>query len=164
MPKKTGRPRLYANARDRKRAQRARQAASLAHQLDAAAPTVPVVDLVDPVGVLAAWAASTLVVPPGHPRAGEPMALPDFAVAWLRASCGRARVRAQYGAQEREKCDLCGNRAWFPRWTTSAPRLARCDCVSLERKGGRTSEASSADCRGVRACGEDSAQSLSGDD
>ena len=86
MPKKTGRPRLYANARDRKRAQRARQAASLAHQLDSAAPPVGAVDVDDPVGVLSAWAASTLVVPPGHPRAGEPMALPDFAVDWLRAS------------------------------------------------------------------------------
>ena len=86
MPKKTGRPRLYANARDRKRAQRAREAVSLAHQVFAAEPVVPVVDHADPVGVLAAWAASTLVVPPGHPRAGEPMALPDFAVAWLRES------------------------------------------------------------------------------
>jgi hypothetical protein len=86
MAKKTGRPRLYASARDRKRAQRAREAVSLAHQVFAAEPVVPVVDHADPVGVLAAWAASTLVVPPGHPRAGEPMALPDFAVDWLRAS------------------------------------------------------------------------------
>jgi hypothetical protein len=83
MAKKTGRPRLYASARDRKRA---REAVSLAHQVFAAEPVVPVVDHADPVGVLAAWAASTLVVPPGHPRAGEPMALPDFAVDWLRAS------------------------------------------------------------------------------
>ena len=47
---------------------------------------VGAVEVDDPVGVLAAWAASTLVVPPGHPRAGEPMALPDFAVDWLRKS------------------------------------------------------------------------------
>ena len=81
MAKKIGRPRLYANARDRKRAPRAREAASRAHQLDAEAP---VVDHADPVGVLATWAAETLIVPPGHPLAGQPMALPDFAVAWLR--------------------------------------------------------------------------------
>ena len=86
MPKKTGRPRLYANARDRKRAQRAREAASRAHQLDAAAPTVAAVDHADPVGVLATWASETLIVPAGHSRAGLPMALPDFAVAWLRES------------------------------------------------------------------------------
>ena len=56
------------------------------HQLDAASPVVAVADHADPVGVLATWAAETLIVPPGHPRAGEPMALPDFAVAWLMAS------------------------------------------------------------------------------
>ena len=39
----------------------------------------------DPVGALAEWAASTLKVPAGHPLAGQPMALPDFAVDFLRA-------------------------------------------------------------------------------
>ena len=86
MAKKTGRPRLYANARDRKRAQRAREAASRAHQLGGAPPVIAVVDVGDPVGALATWAASTLVVPPGHPLSGRPMALPDFATDWLRAS------------------------------------------------------------------------------
>ena len=86
MPKKIGRPRLYANARDRQRACRARRAASRAHQLDAAASVVAVVDHADPVGVLATWAAETLIVPPGHPLAGRPMVLPPFAVAWLRAA------------------------------------------------------------------------------
>ena len=86
MAKKTGRPRLYANARDRKRAQRAREAASRAHQLDAAAPTVVALDHADPVSALASWAAKTLIVPPGHPLSGQPMTLPAFAVDWLRAS------------------------------------------------------------------------------
>ena len=86
MPKKTGRPRLYANARDRKRAQRARDKAAREHQLDFASPVVEAVEHSDPVGALATWATATLTVPPGHPRAGDPMALPDFAVAWLRAS------------------------------------------------------------------------------
>ena len=86
MAKKTGRPRLYANARDRQRACRARRKAEAAHQLDFAPPTVPAVDHADPVGELATWAADTLIVPPGHPRSGEPMTLPPFAVAWLRAS------------------------------------------------------------------------------
>ena len=86
MAKKTGRPRLYANARDRKRAQRARDKAAREHQLGFASPAVAVVAHSDPVAALATWAAETLVVPPGHPRAGEPMALPDFARDWLRAS------------------------------------------------------------------------------
>lgn len=38
----------------------------------------------DPAAAVAEWASSTLVVPPGHPRAGEPMALPDYGVAFIR--------------------------------------------------------------------------------
>ena len=57
----------------------------------------------DPVGALAAWARETLVVPPGHPKAGEPMALPDFAVDFLRdgwnahesaMTCGRKNSKS----------------------------------------------------------------------
>ena len=82
-----GRPRIYASATERKRAQRARERAGRAHRLDAKAPAVAaVVDHTDPVGALTAWAADTLIVPPGHPLAGEPMAIPDFAVKWLTES------------------------------------------------------------------------------
>ena len=80
-----GRKKLYASATERKRAQRARESAARAHQLDARPAVVAVVDHADPVGALAAWASTTLIVPPGHPRSGEPMALPDFATDWLRA-------------------------------------------------------------------------------
>ena len=38
----------------------------------------------DPAAAVALWSAAVLRVPPGHPRAGEPMALPDFALEWLR--------------------------------------------------------------------------------
>ena len=79
-----GRPRLYASATERKRAQRARERGSRAHQLDARPPVVAVADHADPVGALAAWASSTLIVPAGHPLAGEPMVLADYAVSWLR--------------------------------------------------------------------------------
>ncbi len=34
-------------------------------------------------GELAKWASKSLIVPPGHPRSGEPMALPDFGVRFL---------------------------------------------------------------------------------
>ena len=82
-----GRKRIYASATERKRAQRARDRASVAHRLDA--PTtavVAVIDHADPVVALAEWAQNTLIVPPGHPRSGEPMALPNFAVKWLTDS------------------------------------------------------------------------------
>ena len=38
----------------------------------------------DPAGALAAWSAANLVIPPGHPRAGEPLVLPDYGVAFIR--------------------------------------------------------------------------------
>ena len=38
----------------------------------------------DPAGALAAWSRTRLKVPPGHPREGEPLELPAFAVDFLR--------------------------------------------------------------------------------
>ena len=81
-----GRPKLYASAADRKRAQRAREKAARVHRLDARPAVVAVVDHADPVGALAQWARQKLKVPNGHPRAGRPMALADFAIDWLRES------------------------------------------------------------------------------
>ena len=81
-----GRKKLYASATERKRAQRARDRAARSHQIDARPAVVAVVDHADPVGALADWSRTTLMVPPGHPRSGEPMALPDFALDWLRAT------------------------------------------------------------------------------
>ena len=60
-----GRHRIYASGKDRVRAYRARRKAEEAHRLDAPTPpVVAVVDAGDPVGTLASWAASTLIVPP----------------------------------------------------------------------------------------------------
>ena len=69
-------------ARERQRRYRERQRAAKAK--------TPVVALpgpapADPVGELASWARETLVVPPGHPAAGRPMVIPDFAQDFLRA-------------------------------------------------------------------------------
>ena len=82
-----GRRKVYASSVERVRAFRARRRAELVHRLDAPVPpVVAVVDHADPVGALAAWASSTLIVPPGHPLAGASMELADFAVEWLRES------------------------------------------------------------------------------
>ena len=84
-----GRKRIYASGKARLRAFRARIRASAAHRLDAPTlPVVAVVDHADPVGALAEWSRTTLIVPPGHPRSGEPLALLPFAVDWLRATWG----------------------------------------------------------------------------
>ena len=101
-----GRPRLYATATERKRAQRARERASRAHQLDARPPVVAVVDHTDPVGALAAWARETLLVPAGHPRAGEPMELPEFAERWMRETWD-AYEAALSTARKNAKSAIC---------------------------------------------------------
>ena len=69
-------------ARERQRRRRARIKAEQASAAIAAVPLTPALE--DPVGALAAWAEESLRVPAGHPRAGQPMALPDFAVDFLR--------------------------------------------------------------------------------
>ena len=59
--------------RARQREERERQRAL------ASVPDLPA----DQFAALESWAADRLVVPAGHPRAAEPMALPGFAAAWL---------------------------------------------------------------------------------
>ena len=70
-------------ARERQRRHRAKKRAEKERAAVLSFPAAP-----EPhpgqVDELAAWAAETLVVPPGHPLAGQPMALPAFAVDFLR--------------------------------------------------------------------------------
>ena len=52
-----------------------------------AAPGAPPAD---PVGALVEWSRSTLKVPPGHYQSeGQPMELPEYAVAFLRRAWGK---------------------------------------------------------------------------
>ena len=90
-------------ARERQRRYRARQRA--------AKPKAPVVALpapapADPVGELASWAAATLKVPPGHPLAGQAMALPGFAEDFLRAGWG-AHESALCVSRKNSKSAIC---------------------------------------------------------
>ena len=73
--------RLAARERQRRRRARLRQEREQAAVLAFPAPTARHPGQVDE---LATWAAATLKVPVGHPLAGQPMALPDFAVDFLR--------------------------------------------------------------------------------
>ena len=75
-----GRTRIYASATERKRAQAGSGTVLVGRIVSTPKrqPVVAVADHADPVGALTAWASTTLIVPPGHPRAGEPMTLPDF--------------------------------------------------------------------------------------
>ena len=38
----------------------------------------------DPAGELARWSRDVLKVPAGHPRAGQPLELPDYGVSFIR--------------------------------------------------------------------------------
>ena len=111
--------RQYASATERKRAQRARDRAGRAHRLDARPPAVvALVDHSDPVSALAEWSRKTLVVPPGHPRSGEPLELLPFAIDWLRETWD-AHESALSTARKNAKVRS-------PRWWRSAIWSDRC--------------------------------------
>ena len=132
-----GRKKLYASATERKRAQRARESAEAAHRLDAPTqPVTAVVDHADPVGALAEWSRTKLIVPPGHPRSGEPLELQAFAVAWLRATWTAHEIGAQHGSKKRQECDRRGAGARVLGRSAAASWLAWGDRVNLERKSG----------------------------
>ena len=150
-----GRRRIYATATDRKRAQRARDRAGRAHRLDAKAPpVVAVVDHTDPVGALAAWASSTLIVPAGHHLAGGPMALPDFAVEWLRESWD-AHEAALSTARKNAKSAIAAVLALGylvgplrrPGWRGAIASLSKEKAGELRRQVGEIAEASKLDIR-----------------
>ena len=148
-----GRKKLYASATARKRAQRARESAARSHQLDARPAVVAVVDhAADPVGALASWAREKLIVPPGHPRSGEPMALPDFAVDWLRESWD-AHEAAISTARKNAKSAiaavlalgyLCGPLR-RPGWRGAVASLDKGKAAELRRQVAEIAEASGLD-------------------
>ena len=58
-------------------------------------------------GALATWARETLIVPPGHPLAGQPMALPDFAEDFLRAGYEAQESPRLAVARKNSKSAIC---------------------------------------------------------
>ena len=93
--------RLAARERQRRYRERQRAAKSKAPVLVLPGPAPA-----DPVGELARWAAATLVVPPGHPLAGQAMALPGFAEDFLRAGWS-AHESALCVARKNSKSACC---------------------------------------------------------
>ena len=69
-------------ARDRQRSRRARlKREALAAEVREAPPPP---QLPDPAQAVADWSREALVVPPGHPLAGQPMELPEYGVDFIR--------------------------------------------------------------------------------
>ena len=90
----------------------------------------------DPAGALATWARETLRVPPGHPLAGQPMALPEFALRFLREGWA-AHESALSTGRKNSKSAVCAvlalghlvgplRDAW----------MARCACQHRQGKSG----------------------------
>ncbi len=70
----------YKNAKDAANAQKRYRDRKRGQKVKPVIPSPPS----DPADALAQWSASTLVIPPGHPNAGQPMVLPDYITAFLR--------------------------------------------------------------------------------
>ena len=78
--------------------------------------------------LVAEWAASTLIVPPGHYRAGEPMVLLGFAVDWLRASWDAHEAGDLDREEIRQERDRGGPGGRLPGRSLAASWLAWGDC------------------------------------
>ena len=149
-----GRRRLYAGTKEKQRAYRARLAASRAHQLDARPAVVAVVDHADQVGALASWAREKLIVPDGHPLAGEPMELASFAADWLRASWD-AHESALSTARKNAKSAICAELALGylvgplrrPGWRGAVASLNREKANELRKQIAAIADASALDVR-----------------
>ena len=149
------RPKQFASGRERQRAYRARLRASAAHRLDAPRPAVvAVVDHADPVGALAAWAKTALIVPAGHPRSGEPLELQAFAVDWLR-STWTAHESALSTARKNAKSAIAAVLALGylvgplrrPGWRGAIASISKEKASELRRQVAEIAEASDLDIR-----------------
>ena len=152
---KMGRKRVYASGKERVRAFRARRKAEAAHRLDSPTlPVVAVVDHADPVGALAAWSRTALIVPPGHPHSGEPLELMPFAVDWLRGTWG-AHESALSTARKNAKSAVAAVLALGylvgplrrPGWRGAIASISKEKAGELRRQVREIAESSSLDVR-----------------
>ena len=142
-------------ARERQRRYRERQRAA---KSKAPVVALPVALPVDPVGELARWAAATLKVPPGHPLAGQPMALPDFAERFLRAGWD-AHESAMAISRKNAKSACCAILALgflvgplrVPGWRGAIASVSKEKAAELRNQVAAIAEASGLDVRVRRA-------------
>ena len=128
-----------------------------------------VVDHGDPVGELASWASSALVVPNGHPLAGQPMGRAAFAVDWLRDSWG-AHESALSTARKNAKSSLAAILALGylvgplrrPGWRGAIASVSKEKAGELRRQVREIAEASGLDVRVRRSPYPGSIESATG--
>ena len=142
-------------ARERQRRYRERQRAAKAQAPVVALPTAAPAD---PVGALARWARETLVVPSGHPLAGQPMAIPDFAEDFLRVAWG-AHEGALCIARKNGKSAICAVLALgflagplrVPGWRGAIASVSKEKAAELRNQVALIAEAAGLDVRVRRA-------------
>ena len=93
-PYKDPAARRLASRRSSRRYRERKRAEAKAGELGARTLEIPVAD---PVSTLVEWSRDVLRVPPGHPRAGDPLELPPFAVAFLRDAWGAHEAALSLG-------------------------------------------------------------------
>ena len=93
-----------AYQRDYRERRRANGGKPLSESADLPEPLSDATPCADPAGAVAEWARRRLRVPAGHPLAGGPMVLPDFAVRFFRdALCEGIREAALFCARKNGK-------------------------------------------------------------
>ena len=90
----------------------------------------------DPIGALSQWAKETLIVPPGHPLAGQPMTLPDYMRDFLQDGWGAHESACCVGRKNAKSAGLAILMLGFlvGPLRTAGWRGAACS-VSLEKAG-----------------------------
>ena len=71
-------------------------------------PPVP-----DPAQAVADWSRKRLVVPPGHPLAGQPMTLPDYGVKFIRDALSHRESLLCIGRKNSKVRELSPCSAWL---------------------------------------------------
>ena len=105
-------------------------------------------------GALAEWSRKTLIVPPGHPRSGEPLELLPFAVDWLRSTWD-AHESALSTARKNAKSAIAAVLALGylvgplrrPGWRAAIASISKEKAGELRRQVREIAEASNLDIR-----------------
>ena len=103
------------------------------------------------VKALADWSAAKLKIPPGHPNAGSPLILPDFAQAFLVDALSN-RWSLLCMARKNAKSAICAVLALgYLVGAAALAWLARGGCQLVERKSKRTAGPVRSDCKGEQS-------------
>ena len=92
-------------------------------------------DPADQIRILSEWAEAHLIIPAGHPLAGEPMVIPDFGQDFLVDALSH-RESLLCMARKNAKSAICANIGpWLSSGAVTSKGLAGGRCQSVKRQG-----------------------------